>query len=114
MVIISIDVLVTIFRIFSSKGSKLPNYSPPDRNTLSLARFIKTYGTLIGFKVSILCIVGTVTKAKNALIQLLETIPENLLSDSETECEDNNASDDGETEIEEDFIHVFHSNVEEQ
>ena len=56
----------------------------------------------------------TRTKAKNALIQLLETIPENLLSDSETECEDNNASDSGETEIEEDFSHVSHSNVEEQ
>ena len=39
---------------------------------------------------------------------MLETIPENLLSDSETEC------DGGETEIEEDFIHVSHSDMEEQ
>ena len=56
----------------------------------------------------------TRSKAKNALIQLLETIPENLLSDSETECEDNNVSDGGETEVDEDYIHVSHSNVEEQ
>ena len=35
----------------------------------------------------------TRSKAKNALIHLLETIPENLLSDSETECEDNVMTD---------------------
>ena len=42
--------------------------------------------------------IGPITrlKAKNALIQLLETIPENLLSDSETECEDNNGISEGE------------------
>ena len=45
---------------------------------------------------------------------MLETIPENLLSDSETECEDNNVSDGGETEVGEDYIHVSHSDVEEQ
>ena len=37
----------------------------------------------------------TRSKAKNALIQLLEIIPENLLSDSETECEDNNVYQKG-------------------
>ena len=37
----------------------------------------------------------TRSKAKKALIQLLETILENLLSDSKTECEDNNVSDGG-------------------
>ena len=56
----------------------------------------------------------TRTKTKNDLIQLLETIPENVLSDSETECEDNNVSGGGETEIEEGFIYVSHSDVEEQ
>ena len=61
--------------------------------------------------------VGPITrsKAKNALIQLLETIPENLLSDSETECEDNNGISDGEeTEVDEEYIHVSHSDIEEQ
>ena len=53
-------------------------------------------------------------KAKNALIQLLKTIRESLLSDSETECEDNSMSDGGETEIDEDDIHVTHSDIEEQ
>ena len=57
----------------------------------------------------------TRSKAKNALIQLLETIPENLLSDSETECEDNNGiSKEEETEVDEEYIHVSHSDVEEQ
>ena len=57
----------------------------------------------------------TRSKAKNALIQLLETIPENLLSDSETECEDNNCISEGEeTEVDEEYIHVSHSDVEEQ
>ena len=56
----------------------------------------------------------TRSKAKNALIQLLETIPENLLSDSETECEDNGMSDGAETEVDEDYIHVSHSDIEEQ
>ena len=61
--------------------------------------------------------IGPITrsKAKNALIQLLETIPENLLSDSETECEDNNGISEGEeTEVDEEYIHVSHSNIEEQ
>ena len=56
----------------------------------------------------------TRSKAKDALIQLLEIIPENLLSDSETEGKDNGMSDDGETEVDEDYIHVSHSDVKEQ
>ena len=56
----------------------------------------------------------TRSKAKDALIQLLETIPENLLSDSEAEGKDNDMSDGGETEIDEEYIHVSHSDVEEQ
>ena len=43
----------------------------------------------------------TRSKAKDALIQLVETIPENLLSESEAEGEDNDMSDGGETEIDE-------------
>ena len=61
--------------------------------------------------------IGLITrlKAKNALIQLLKTIPENLLSDSETECEDNNGISEGEeTEMDEEYIHVSHSDIEEQ
>ena len=61
--------------------------------------------------------IGPITrsKAKNALIQLLETILENLLSDSETECEENNGISEGEeTEVDEEYIHVTHSNIEEQ
>ena len=54
------------------------------------------------------------SKAKNALIQLLETIPENLLSESEAEGEDNDISDVGEMEMDEEYIHVSHSDVEEQ
>ena len=53
----------------------------------------------------------TRSKVKDALIQLLETIPENLLSDSEAECEENSMSDGGET-VDEDYIHVSHSDVE--
>ena len=59
--------------------------------------------------------IGPITrlKAKNALIHLLETIPENLLSDSETECEDNNGISEGEeTEVDEEYIHVSHSDIE--
>ena len=56
----------------------------------------------------------TKSKVKDALIQLLETIHENLLSDSEAEGEDNDISDGGETEIDEEYIHVSHSDVEEQ
>ena len=57
----------------------------------------------------------TRSKAKNALIQLLETIPKNLLSDSKTECEDNNSISEGEeTEVDEEYIHVSHSDIEEQ
>ena len=57
----------------------------------------------------------TRSNAKNALIQLLETIPGNLLSDSEMECEDNNdISDREETEVDEEYIHVSHSDIEEQ
>ena len=56
----------------------------------------------------------TRSKAKDALIQLLETIPENLLSDSETECEDNGISDGEETEVDEDYIHISHSDVKEK
>ena len=56
----------------------------------------------------------TRSKAKDALIQLLETIPENLLSESEAEGEDNDMSDGGETEIHEEYIHVSHFDVEEQ
>ena len=53
-------------------------------------------------------------KAKNALIHLLETIPENLLLDSETECEDNNTISEGEeTQVDEEYIHVSHSDIEE-
>ena len=61
--------------------------------------------------------IGPITrsKAKNALIHLLETIPENLLSDSETECEDNNGISEGEeTEVDEEYIHVSHSDIKEQ
>ena len=61
--------------------------------------------------------IGPITrsKAKNALIHLLETIPENLLSDSETECEDNNAISEGEeTKVDEEYIHVSHSDIDEQ
>ena len=54
------------------------------------------------------------SKAKDALIQLLETIPENLLSESETEGKDNDMSDVGEMEMDEEYIHVSHSDVEEQ
>ena len=56
----------------------------------------------------------TRSKAKDALIQLLETMPENLLSDSEAEGEDNDMADGGETEVDKDYIHVSHSDVEEQ
>ena len=56
----------------------------------------------------------TRSKAKDALIQLLETIPENLLSESEAEGEDNDMSDVGETEMDEEYIHVSHSDVLEQ
>ena len=57
----------------------------------------------------------TRSKAKNALIQLLETIPENLLSDSETECEDNNSISEGEeAEVDEEYTHISHSDIEEQ
>ena len=56
----------------------------------------------------------TRSKAKDALIQLLEIIPENQLSDSQTKCEDNGMSDGEETEVDEDYIHVSHSNVEEK
>ena len=55
----------------------------------------------------------TRSKAKDALIQLLETIPENLLSESEAEGEDNDMSDIGGTEMDEEYIHVSHSDVEE-
>ena len=61
--------------------------------------------------------IGPITrlKAKNALIHLLETIPENLLSDSETECEDNNGISEGEeTKVDEEYIHVSHSDIKEQ
>ena len=45
----------------------------------------------------------TRSRTKNALIQLLETIPVNLLTDSETECEDNVLTDNNnETDVEED------------
>ena len=60
--------------------------------------------------------IGPITrsKAKNALIQL-ETIPQNLLSDSETECQDNNGISEGEeTEVDEEYIHVSHCDIEEQ
>ena len=57
----------------------------------------------------------TRSKAKNVLIHLLGTIPENLLSDSETECDDNNGISDGEeTKVDEEYIHVSHSDIEEQ
>ena len=56
----------------------------------------------------------TRSKAKDALIQLLETIPENLLSESEAEGKDNDISDVGEMEMDEEYIHVSHSDVEEQ
>ena len=58
----------------------------------------------------------TRSRMKNALIQLLETIFENLLTDSETECEDNVLTDNNsnETDVKEDFTHVSHSGVEEQ
>ena len=56
----------------------------------------------------------TRSKAKDVLIQLLETILENLLLESEAEGEDNDMSDGGETEIDEEYIHVSHSDVEEQ
>ena len=61
--------------------------------------------------------IGPITrsKAKNTLIQLLETIPENLLSDSKTECEDTNGISEGEeTEVDEEYIHATHSDIEEQ
>ena len=54
------------------------------------------------------------SKVKDALIQLLETIPKNLLSESETEGEDNDVSDVGEMEMDEEYIHISHSDVEEQ
>ena len=54
----------------------------------------------------------TRSRTKNALIQLLETIPQNLLADSETKCEDNVLTDNNnETDVEEDFIHISHSDV---
>ena len=56
----------------------------------------------------------TRSKAKDTLIQLLETIPENLLSESEVEGEDNDVSDVGEMEMDEEYIHVSHSDVQEQ
>ena len=54
------------------------------------------------------------SKAKDTLIQLLETIPENLLPESEEEGEDNDVSDVGEMEMDEEYIHISHSDVEEQ
>ena len=54
------------------------------------------------------------SKAKDALIQFLETILENLLSESEAEGKDNNVSDVGEMEMDEEYIHISHSDVEEQ
>ena len=56
----------------------------------------------------------TRSKVKDGLIQFLETISENPLSDSEAEGEDNDKSDDEETEIDKEYIHVSHSDVEEQ
>ena len=55
----------------------------------------------------------TWSKAKGAK-KLLETVPENLLLESETEFEDNAVLDGGETEVNEDYIHISHSDVEEQ
>ena len=75
------------------KGASVPTTSKNDKPTSPITR----------------------SKAKNALIQLLETIPENLLSDSVTECEDNNGiSGEEETEVDEEYIHVSHSDIEEQ
>ena len=54
------------------------------------------------------------SKAKDALIQLLETIPENLLSESEGEGKDDDISDVGEMEMDEEYIHISHFDVEEQ
>ena len=54
------------------------------------------------------------SKAKDTLIQLLETIPENLLLESEAEGKDNDISDVGEMEMDEEYIHISHSDVEEQ
>ena len=52
---------------------------------------------------------------KNTLIQLLGMIPKNLLTDSKTECEDNVLTDNNnEMDVEKDFIHISHSDVEEQ
>ena len=77
----------------TSNGASVPTTSKNDKPTSPITR----------------------SKAKNALIQLLETIPENLLSDSETECEDNNSISEGEeTEVDEEYIHVSHSDLEEQ
>ena len=57
----------------------------------------------------------TRSRTKNTLIQLLETIPENLLTDFESECEDNVLTDNNnETDGEEDFIYISHSDVGEQ
>ena len=93
-----------------------------NQNWKSKGNKISSAGTLSG-GVPVMAIskndktVGPITrsKAKNALIHLLETIPENLLSDSETECEDKNGLSDGEeTKVDEEYIHVSHSDIEEQ
>ena len=88
-----------------SKGNKISSASIPGGGVLVTAtsQNDKPIGPI------------TRSKAKNALIQLLETIPENLLSDSGTECEDNNGISEGEeTEVDEEYIHVSHSDIEEQ
>ena len=88
-----------------SKGNKISSAGTSSGGVLVMAssKNDKTIGPI------------TRSKAKNALIHLLETIPENLLSDSETECEDNNGLSDGEeTEVDEEYIHVSHSDIEEQ
>ena len=90
---------------WKSKGNKISSASTPSGGVLVTAtnKNDKPIGPI------------TRSKAKNALIQLLETIPENLLSDSETKCEDNNGISEGEeTGVDEEYIHVSHSDIEEQ
>ena len=90
---------------WKSKGNKISSASTPSGGVpvAAISKNDKPIGPI------------TRSKAKIALIKLLETIPENLLSDSETECEDNNGISEGEeTELDEEYIHVSHSDIEEQ
>ena len=90
---------------WKSKGNKISSVGTSDGGVpvTTIGKNDKTMGPI------------TRSKTKNALIHLLETIPENLLSDLEMECEDNNVVSEGEeTELDEEYIHISHSDIEEK